>query len=67
MKENIIKLKSFNFALRIVRVYQYLITEKREFVLSKQLLRLGHLLALWLEKANMQKINPTLSINFQSH
>lgn len=41
MKENIIKLKSFDFALRIVKVYQYLIAERKEFVLSKQLLRSG--------------------------
>ena len=40
MKENIVKLKSFDFALRIVKIYQYM-TEKKEFVLSKQLLRSG--------------------------
>lgn len=33
--------KSKNFAIRIVRLYQYLTTEKREFVLSKQILRSG--------------------------
>ena len=33
--------KSKNFAIRIVRLYQYLCTEKKEFVLSKQLLRSG--------------------------
>jgi four helix bundle protein len=41
MKENIIKDKSFDFALRIVKLYQYLIEFKKEFVLSKQLLRSG--------------------------
>jgi four helix bundle protein len=41
MKENIIKLKSFGFALRAVKFYQYLITEKKELVLSRQLLRSG--------------------------
>ena len=41
MKENVIKLKSFGFALRIVKLYQYLIEQKKEFVLSKQLLRSG--------------------------
>ena len=39
MKENIIKNKSFDFAIRIVRLFQYLQTEKKEFVMSKQLLR----------------------------
>lgn len=41
MKENIIKDKSFNFALRIVKLFQYLGESKKEFVLSKQLLRCG--------------------------
>lgn len=39
--ENIITEKSKAFAVRIVRLYQYLCSEKREFVLSKQLLRSG--------------------------
>lgn len=41
MSDNIIKIKSFRFALRIVKVYQFLSVEKKEFVLSKQLLRSG--------------------------
>jgi four helix bundle protein len=41
MKENIIKNKSFDFALRIVKLYKHLINDKKEFVLSKQLLRSG--------------------------
>jgi four helix bundle protein len=40
-RENIVKNKSFSFAVRIVKLYQYLCTEKKEFVLSKQLLRSG--------------------------
>ena len=39
--KSIIKVKSFLFAVRIVRMYQYLVETKREFVLSKQLLRSG--------------------------
>ena len=39
--ENTAKYKSKRFAVRIVRLYQYLRTEKKEFVLSKQLLRSG--------------------------
>ena len=39
MKENIIKNKSFDFAVRIVKLNQYLCNNKKEFVLSKQLLR----------------------------
>lgn len=41
MKENIIKNKSYQFALRIIKLNQYLNIEKKEFVLSKQLLRSG--------------------------
>jgi len=41
MKKNIIKEKSFGFALRIVKLYKFLCNEQREFVLSKQLLRSG--------------------------
>ena len=41
MAENIIKTKSFSFALRIVKLYQFLNQEKKEYVLSKQLLRSG--------------------------
>ena len=41
MKENIIQTKSYAFAVRIVRLYQHLSVEKKEFVLSKQVLRCG--------------------------
>ncbi len=41
MKENVVKNKSFGFAVRIVRLYQYMCEQKKEFVLSKQLLRSG--------------------------
>ena len=41
MKENPAVEKSFAFAVRIVRLYKYLCDEKKEFVLSKQLLRSG--------------------------
>lgn len=41
MKENIIKTKSFDFALLIMKHYKILVSERREFVMSKQLLRSG--------------------------
>jgi len=41
MKENILEIKSFDFAKRIVKLYKYLTKEKKEYVLSKQLLRSG--------------------------
>ena len=36
-----IKSKSYNFSLRIIKLFQFLQGEKREYVLSKQLLRSG--------------------------
>jgi len=39
--ENVILKKSKVFAIRIIRLYQYLNADKKEFVLSKQLLRSG--------------------------
>jgi four helix bundle protein len=41
MKKNIVKDKSFGFAIRIVKLYQFLVSDKKEYVLSKQLLRSG--------------------------
>jgi len=41
MKQNIVKEKSFQFAIRIAKFYKHLSGKKNEFVLSKQLLRSG--------------------------
>ena len=41
MKENIIKDKSFDFAVRIVNLYKHLVEVKKEFTISKQMLRSG--------------------------
>ncbi|MCL1969607.1 MAG: four helix bundle protein [Bacteroidetes bacterium] len=41
MKENVLKGKSFTFAIRVVNLYKYLCEDKKEFVLSKQILRCG--------------------------
>lgn len=40
MKEkNIILEKTFDFSLKVIKIYKFLIEEKREFIMSKQLLR----------------------------
>ena len=39
--DNVIVDKSFSFAVRIVRLYKYLFDEKKENVISKQILRSG--------------------------
>jgi four helix bundle protein len=38
-KENIIIDKTFEFSLRIIELYKYLTIEKKEYILSKQLLK----------------------------
>jgi four helix bundle protein len=47
-----LKEKSYQFALKIIRVYQSLQNDKREFVLSKQLLRSGTAIGALVEEAN---------------
>lgn len=41
MKDSILKNKSKAFALRIIKMYSYLCDEKKEYVMSKQVLRSG--------------------------
>lgn len=41
IKENPAKTKSYSFALRIIKAYQHIAAEHKEWVLSKQLLRSG--------------------------
>jgi four helix bundle protein len=41
MKESILRDKSKVFAIRIIKLYKFLLEEKKEFVISKQILRCG--------------------------
>ncbi len=41
MKKNILKEKSFNFAIRIVNLYKFLKKQHNEYILSQQLIRSG--------------------------
>jgi len=41
MRENVVKQKSFAFAVKIVKLYQQIVLNNKEFVLSKQLVRCG--------------------------
>jgi four helix bundle protein len=52
MNNNISMLKSEAFAIRIVGLYNYLCDEKKEFVLSKQILRAGTSIGANLAEAN---------------
>lgn len=51
MKEIIIKNKSFEFAVRIINLYKFLIDTKKEYVLSKQILRSGTSIGANVEEA----------------
>jgi len=44
--------KAYRFAVRIVKAYQYLSKEKKEYVLSKQLLRCGLSIGANIAEAN---------------
>jgi four helix bundle protein len=41
MKDNLLRDKSFAFAVRTINLNKYLISEHREYTLSKQVLRSG--------------------------
>ena len=40
-KDNILQKKSYKFAIRVVKLSQYLVDKKKEYILSKQILRAG--------------------------
>ena len=49
---NIVYGKAYGFAIRVVKAYKYLCKEKKEFVLSKQLLRSGTSIGANIAEAN---------------
>jgi four helix bundle protein len=57
-KENIIKNKSFDFAVRIVKCYKHLVETKKEFVMSKQLLRSGTAIGALIKEAEQAESRP---------
>ncbi len=52
MKENILIVKSIKFAARIVKLQKYLTTEKKESVISKQIIRSGTSIGANINEAN---------------
>jgi len=50
-KENVILKKSYDFAIRVVKLYQHLSSDKKEFILSKQTLRSGTSIGANVEEA----------------
>jgi len=51
MKDDVLRGKSYQFALRVVKLSRFLVDEKREFVLSKQVLRSGTSIGANIEEA----------------
>lgn len=58
MAGNIIKDKSFAFAIRIVKLYQFLCEGKKEFVMSKQLMRSGTAVGALIREAEHAESKP---------
>ncbi len=75
MKENILKEKAYKFALRTVKLYQFLANEKKEYVMSKQVLRSGTPIGANIEEANqaqskadfIHKLSISQKESFETH
>jgi len=50
-RENVIQEKSYAFAIRIVRLYKYLVDDKHEYALSRQLVKCGTSIGANVEEA----------------
>ena len=57
-KVNVILDKSFDFAVRIVKLYKHLTSKKKEYVLSKQLLRCGTSIGANVQEAQHGQSTP---------
>ena len=56
--DNVIENKSFDFAIRIVNLYKYLCAQKKEYVLSKQVLRSGTSIGANVAEAQQAQSKP---------
>jgi four helix bundle protein len=67
--DNIAQTKSYLFAIRIVKLYRHLVENKKEYVLSKQILRSGTSIGATVEEAiggqSRKKILPKISISYK--
>ena len=57
-RENVLKDKSYKFALRIVKLYKHLADDKKEYVLSKQVLRSGTSIGANIAEGNQAQSKP---------
>ncbi|MEP6787824.1 MAG: four helix bundle protein [Acidobacteriota bacterium] len=58
MSENVLREKSYKFALRVVKLYQHLSNDKHEYVMSKQVLRSGTSVGANIEEAGQAQSKP---------
>jgi four helix bundle protein len=57
-ENNIVMNKSYAFALRIIKLYKYLISDHKEYVLSKQILRCGTSIGALVKEAEHAQSKP---------
>ena len=60
MEQNIVEVKSFHFAIRIVNLYKQICTDKKEYVMSKQLLRSGTSIGANIAESQQLRVGQTL-------
>jgi len=65
MSKNIVLEKAISFALRIVKLYKYLSEEKKEYVLSKQVLISGTYVAKHAKEATQSDLKSTFTHEMQ--
>ena len=64
-KENIIIRKTFSFALRIIKLYNFLRSKENEFILSKQILKSGTSIGANVEEAEGGQSKPDFICKIQ--
>ena len=57
-EDNLLRKKSFAFSIRIVKLYNYLIVEKKDAILSKQLLRSGTSIGAMIRESEYSESKP---------
>ena len=61
-KKNVVLDKSFDFAVRVVNLYKFLSGEKKEYVMSKQVLRSGTAIGALVREAQQAELDTKRSV-----
>lgn len=67
MPDNVIYTLSKKFALRIIRLYSYLVNEKKEYIMSKQLYRCGTSVGANIAESLFAQSDADLLVNLKLH